>query len=85
MSDDGYVTASGPTYRVTYAASGDAQNDIELLLAELARLRAELAAIKARRCETCKHFGYYYCLLHKIEIDKTDYCSRWQDKEAADG
>ncbi len=36
-------------------------NDADELRAENTRLKAELAAIKARRCETCKHCTINEC------------------------
>lgn len=68
---------------------------------EFSRLKAELAAIKARRCETCRHCKQWTtsdgepraaCTrlsdAHKViefVVPERDGCSRWQDKEAADG
>ena len=61
---------------------------------EFSRLKAELAAIKARRCETCRHVYHseliptrWVCvrLNENFEVlPDSDFCSRWQDKEAAD-
>lgn len=66
-----------------------------------ARLKAELAALKARRCETCRHCKQWTtsdgepraaCTrlsdAHKViefVVPERDGCSRWQDKETADG
>ena len=62
---------------------------------EFSRLKAELAAIKARRCETCKHVYHseliptrWVCvrLNENFEVlPDSDFCSRWQEKETTDG
>ena len=62
---------------------------------EFSRLKAELAALKARRCETCKHVYHseliptrWVCvrLNENFEVlPDSDFCSRWQEKETADG
>jgi acetyl-CoA carboxylase beta subunit len=67
---------------------------INVLRAENERLKAELVAIKARRCETCKHVYHseliptrWVCvrLNENFEVSPdSDFCSHWQDKEAAD-
>jgi len=73
----------------------------EQLRAEVGRLKAELAALKARRCETCRHCKQWTtsdgepraaCTrlsdAHKViefVVPERDGCSRWQDKETADG
>ena len=64
------------------------------LAQENARLRAELAAIKARRCKTCTHgspdvaAGHYLCWLYKPAL-QTRYnhsCPLYDPKEGdADG
>jgi hypothetical protein len=66
----------------------------EQLRAEVGRLKAELAALDARRCETCRHVYHseliptrWVCvrLNENFEVlPDSDFCSRWQDKEAAD-
>ena len=72
----------------------------EQLRAEVGRLKAELAALDARRCETCRHCKQWTtsdgepraaCTrlsdAHKViefVVPERDGCSRWQDKEAAD-
>ena len=47
--------------------------------------RAELAALKARRCETCKYgqdnhtvISTFYCHEHKSQVYPTESCSRWK-------
>ena len=75
----------------------DATDDLR---AELREAERELAAIKARQCETCKHCKQWTtsdgepraaCTrlsdAHKViefVVPERDGCSRWQDKEAAD-
>jgi len=75
----------------------DAADDLR---AELREAERELAAIKARRCETCRHCKQWTtsdgepraaCTrlsdAHKViefVVPERDGCSRWQDKEAAD-
>lgn len=67
----------------------------EQLRAENARLKAELAAIKARRCETCKYgrrisdIAYECKRTHaNLVMWAHDGCSRWEQskkkREAAD-
>jgi len=61
----------------------------------IAALEAELAALKARRCKTCKHVYHseliptrWVCvrLNENFEVlPDSDFCSRWQEKETADG
>lgn len=75
----------------------DAADDLR---AELREAERELAAIKARRCETCRHCKQWTtsdgepraaCTrlsdAHKViefVVPERDGCSRWQDREAAD-
>ena len=62
---------------------------------EFSRLKAELAAIKARRCETCKHWsrvsdndfgvcGFWTDDRSTWHAYDDERCRNWQDKEAAD-
>ena len=67
----------------------------EQLRAEVGRLKAELAALDARRCETCKHWSRIYdcdfgfcgfwtddrSIWHTYDDER---CRNWQGKGAAD-
>ena len=79
---------SESVYRVAYER-------IDELEAEVARLRAELAAIKARRCETCKHYtswwpnsprGSCFGFAKGLGCNRMacGFCDKWQAKEAPD-
>ena len=82
----------GGTITLEEALAIEAEN--KRLAEENARLKAELAALKARRCETCKHVYHseliptrWVCvrLNENFEVSPdSDFCSHWQDKEAAD-
>lgn len=65
------------------------------LEADNARLSAELAAIKERRCETCKHYtswwpnspqGSCFGFAKGLGCNRiaSGFCDKWQAKEAAD-
>jgi len=89
----------GGTITLEEALAIEAEN--KRLAEENARLKAELAALKARRCETCRHCKQWTtsdgepraaCTrlsdAHKViefVVPERDGCSRWQDKETADG
>lgn len=50
------------------------------LLEERNELEAELAALKARRCETCKsqEEGLSFCSVHQTLMTKAVCCSSWE-------
>lgn len=57
----------------------------EQLRAEVGRLKAELAALKARRCETCHFWHDDECALWDgIPMGKQGRCDQWEPKDAAD-
>ena len=83
----------GGTITLEEALAIEAEN--KRLAEENARLKAEIATIKARRCETCKHWSRIYdcdfgvcgfwtddrSTWHAYDDER---CRNWRDKEAAD-
>ena len=56
--------------------------------ARIKELEAELVALKARTCETCKHYDgaerLSLCWAHDSFVDPADFCSHHEAKEAPD-
>ena len=69
-------------HRMLSEIAGPAHFVMRLADAAIAELEAELAALKARRCETCRsqEEGLSYCSTLDVLTTEGFYCADWEER-----